>query len=215
MRKRSSFKIANFETQVKHHLKKMYALALNDLKIWIETKLFPALIKGGYGIQGLIQTEFIIWAMSNRGLSELGIYPKDVKNLIVAFENSFKIRKSKSGMDIMFGNFATLRAATPHPFAGEGLLTVSSWLELLDQPNPNYGFVPRSKLNKTSQEYIRLGKPKGGLMLKEDVFGSSGFWAVPTVYKDWDKIWVVKNSPKIQKKILEKLQHFLQKRGGK
>lgn len=212
MAKKSSFKLVKAEIEVKKYLKKIYALALDDLRQWINTKLFPALIAGGYGIQGIAKTDFIAWALSNRGLSELGIYPKDVKTLLQALISSFKVMKTKNGLDITFGNFAKLRTQTPHPFAGEGLLSVTSWLELVKKPNPNYGFVPRSSLNKVAQEYIRLGKPKGGLMLEKGVFGSTGKWSAPVQYKNWEEQWALASAPKVQKLIMTKLKAFMEKR---
>jgi len=212
MAKKSSFKLARADMKIRKYLKQIYALALDDLRTWIKTKLFPALIAGGYKIQGIAQTDFVTWALSNRGLSELGIYPKDVKTFLQALSGSFRVIKTKNGLDISFGSFAKLKTQTPHPFSGEGLLNVTSWLELVKKPNPNYGFVPRSSLNKVAQESIRLGKPRGGLMLEKGLFGSTGRWSVPLQYKNWEEQWALANTPKIQKLIMTKLKAFMEKR---
>ncbi len=211
--KRGGFKLVNVEVAVKKHLKKIYALAIEDLRKWIKSTLIPALIKGGEGIQGIAETPFIQWAKSNEGLSQLGIYPQDIRDMLKALLSTFTVRKVGNSLVIYFGNFAKLKSLTPHPFSGEGKLEVRSWLELVEKPNPNYGFVPRNKVKRRAKEYIRLNSPRGGLMLKKGQMGSTGRWSVPAKYKAWDTIWAAKTMPKVQKIVSKKLQYFLEKRG--
>lgn len=127
-----------------------------------------------------------------------------------AYESAFKINKKSGFISLDFGDFATLKAATPHPAAGTGHLTVTSWLELIfDQKTIGQGFVPRSKIKGSAQNSIRLDAPLGGLMLPRGAFGSSGLWRFPEALNDFESRWVGTNAERIQDIILDQFNEFL------
>jgi hypothetical protein len=184
--------------------------ALAQLEIWIAHDLVKSLVYGGQGLQGISQTEFYKFITSPEGLSQLGITSSEPPKLLKAYETAFKVSKKGGILSLDFGDLATLKAATPHPAAGTGHLTVQSWLELaLDKKTIGRGFVPRDRIKRSSQGSIRLDAPLGGLMLPKGAFGSSGLWRFPEALSDFESKWVGVNADKIQDLIFDQFSEFL------
>lgn len=184
--------------------------ALARLEIWVSKDLVKALIYGGEGLQGIAQTEFYKFITSPEGLSQLGIPSTEPPKLLKAYESAFKVSKKGGVLSLDFGDVAALKAATPHPAAGVGHLTVQSWLELaLDKKTLGRGFVPRENIKRSAQKSIRLQAPLGGLMLPKGVFGSTGLWRFPEALGDFESKWIGNNAAGIQDLIFDKFAEFL------
>lgn len=177
------------------------------------TTLVKAMVRGGLGIQGIQQTEFFRFISSPEGLSQLGIPPTEPPKLLKAYETSaFKVRRRGNTLILEFGNTAALKAATKHPAAGTGHLTITSWMEwVFDGKQVNSGFVPRRKVLGKGQRSIRLKPPLGGLMLPRGALGSSGLWRFPEALKNYEDKWVTDNADKIQNAIDNKLVELINK----
>lgn len=183
-----------------------WAYSMSELELWMRKELIPAMVHGGMGIVGIAQIDFYRYVTSARGLSELGIEASEPPKLLKAYETTaFKINVQKRQMTLEFGNYARLRAATPHPANGTGHLHIDSWLEWVDGKEVNRGFVPRSKLGGRAAKSIRLGSPLGGLMLPRGAYGSVGLWRFPSQLRHYEDKWFKQNIDVIQKVILEKM----------
>jgi hypothetical protein len=172
--------------------------------------LVKAMVRGGFGIQGIKDTEFFKFISSPDGLSQLGIPSTEPPKLLKAYETTaFNVKRSGDSLKLEFGNVAALKAATKHPAAGTGHLTISSWMEwVFDKKTVAAGFVPRKKI-LGGQKSIRLGSPLGGLMLPRGALGSSGLWRFPEALVNYENKWIVQNSSKIQKGIDNKVVELM------
>jgi len=174
--------------------------------------LVRAMVRGGMGIQGIKDTEFFRFISSPDGLSQLGIPSTEPPKLLKAYESSaFRVKRKGDTLKLEFGNVAALKAATKHPAAGTGHLTISSWMEwVFDKKQVNSGFVPRRKV-LGGQRSIRLGSPLGGLMLPRGALGSSGLWRFPEALLNYEDKWVSENTSKIQEAIDKKVVELMNK----
>jgi len=206
--------IGNPAGEIKLKVQRALPKALNDLKRWAATDLVKAMVHGGMGIEGIEQTDFYRFISSPEGLSQLGIPASEPKKLLKAYKTSaFKVQVRNDTISIEFGNVAALKAATKHPAAGTGHLTISSWLEwVLENKEVGRGFVPRRKVLGKAQGAIRLKSPLGGLMLPRGVMGSSGLWRFPTKLKNFEEKWLGRNANKIEDAMIDKFSEFLNKR---
>lgn len=180
--------------------------SMPELSKWMASELLPSLVYGGNGITGIAQTDFYKFITSPRGLSELGIEASEPPKLLQAYASTaFKIRTHKSHMVLEFGNYAKLKAATPHPADGTGHLHIDSWLEWVDGLEVKRGFVPRSDLaNTKAEKSIRLGKPLGGLMLPRRAYRSTGLWRFPAQLRNYETQWFNQNIQRIENLLAEK-----------
>lgn len=185
---------------------KAWERSMPEIEQWIRSELVPAMVYGGMGINGIAQTEFYKYVTSPRGLSELGIEASEPPKLLKAYASTaFKIKIQKRQMNFEFGNYARLKAATPHPANGTGHLHIDSWLEWVEGKEVHRGFVPREKLGKKTAKSIRLGEPLGGLMLPRGAYGSIGLWRFPAQFRHYEDKWFKDNISVIQKLIIEKM----------
>lgn len=192
---------------------KAWAEALQDLEKWMRSDLIDALVFGGLGIQGIVQTPFYLFISSPEGLSELGIEKTEPPKLLDAYKASFSIARNNRMLILRFGDTALLKMGTAHPASGTGRLTITSWMEwVLDGVNSDAGYVPRSRVPAGAQKHIRIHSAPGGLMMPRGVFGSSGFWKFPSTLLDYDRKWVSNNSSKIEDAIVHQMTIFLSKR---
>jgi len=188
------------------HADRAWARSMQEIDQWMRRELIPAMVYGGMGIVGIAQTDFYRYVTSARGLSELGIEASEPPKLLRAYATTaFKIVVGKNQMILQFGNYAKLKAATPHPANGTGNLHIDSWLEWVKGKEVNRGFVPRSKLDKNASKSIRLGEPLGGLMLPRGAYGSVGLWRFPAQLKSYEQQWVTQNIAVIQELITKKM----------
>lgn len=188
------------------HAGDAWARTMLEIEKWMQTQLVPAMVYGGLGIVGIAQTDFYKYVTSPRGLSELGIEASEPPKLLQAYATTaFKTRVYKHQMNLEFGNYAQLRAATPHPANGTGHLHIDSWLEWVAGKEVNRGFVPRDQLGKGSVKSIRLGDPLGGLMLPRGAYNSTGLWRFPAQLKHYEDKWFRQNINVIEKLITEKM----------
>lgn len=194
---------------------------LPRLEKFIEKRLIPALVDGGYGIQGISETDFYKFITSPDGLSQLGIEADQPPKLLEAYRKTFKVRIRGRQIQILFGNVAKLKMNTPHPASGTGKLVIDSWLTwVVDGRVEPRGFVRRSRIRGSSysparikkmEGRIRLRSPLGGLMLKNRVLGSTGIWKFPSRYRNYDSKWLRKNAPRIKKVIADEAFKILQR----
>lgn len=180
-----------------------------EVEKWIRSELIPALVHGGMGIQGIEQTNFYKFISSPEGLSQLGIPPSEPPKLLEAYKRTFKVERENSGaIRLLFGDYAKLKMATPHPYSGIGQLRVDSWLDWIVDGDivADAGFVRRSDLPKRFKKYVRLSAPLGGLMLPKGVSGSTGLWRFPQVLRKFDDEWLSANEAKIRSVISKKVE---------
>ena len=187
------------------HADKAWARTMPELEKWMRNELVPAMVYGGNGIRGIAQTDFYKFITSERGLSELGIESSEPPKLLQAYLDAFKITLFKHQMTLQFGNWAQLKAATPHPADGTGHLKIDSWLEWVDGLEVNRGFVPREKLGKNAKRAVRLGEPLGGLMLPRGAYGSTGLWRFPAQLRAYENKWFSDNINSIQSVISDQM----------
>lgn len=208
--------LANSKEKIEKALRRGFALALGDMKSWVEGSLIPALVFGGLGIRGLAKTPFYKWISSPEGLSQLGIPPSEPPKLLQSYEqNAFKVSHNNSTLLLHFGDVAQLKLDTAHPATGTGQLQVESWLDWIIDPVEvvdNYGYVERQDLPKNFHKFIRLSSPLGGLMLPADKFGSMGQWEFPARYQNYDIAWLKQNENRIINAISKQLIKFLNAR---
>ena len=197
-----------------------WAEMLVDLESWMKSVLVHSLTYGGVGgIQGIAQTDFYKFIKSNNGLSQLGIEASEPPKLLNAYATkAFSVQKKKKIITLKFGDIVKLKLATPHPASGTGHLQIESWLEWITSDKgsirtvPQRGYVPRSGIPDRAHKYIRLSAPLGGLMLPKSVFGSTGFWKVPSRFTFYEIDWFQDNIKKIEDAILDKaISLFTQK----
>lgn len=182
-----------------------WARSMPELEKWMRAELIPAFVNGGLGIVGLSQTEFYKFITSPEGLSQLGIDASQPPKLLQAYlKSAFSIRIYTHQMNLKFGDYAKLKAATPHPATGTGHLHIDSWLEWVDGMEVNRGFVPREKIGKASKR-IRLEAPLGGLMLPRGAYGSTGLWRFPAQLRNYEAQWFDQNINQIEKVLTEKM----------
>jgi hypothetical protein len=204
--------LRNPAKQIKLNLKAAWKKTLSDLERWMAKDLVKAMVHGGMGIQGIKQTEFFKFISSPDGLSQLGIPATEPPKLLKAYlTTAFKVKRKGETLSLEFGNVAALKAATKHPAAGTGHLSISSWMEwVFDKKQVNSGFVPRRKV-LGGQKSIRLGTPLGGLMLPKGALGSSGLWRFPEALSNYEDKWISENSGKIQQAIDNKVVELMTK----
>lgn len=192
--------------KLKLHVGNAWERSMPEIDRWMRAELIPSMVYGGMGIVGISQTDFYRYITSQRGLSELGIEASQPPKLLQAYANTaFKVRIFKKQMTLEFGNYARLKAATPHPANGTGHLHIESWLEWVDGKEVNRGFVPREKLGGTASKAIRLGEPLGGLMLPRGAYGSTGLWRFPAQLRHYEDKWFKQNIEAIEKVITQKM----------
>lgn len=188
------------------HAGQAWERSMPEIERWMRSELIPAMVYGGMGILGIAQTDFYRYVTSSRGLSELGIEASEPPKLLKAYATTaFKIRIYKKQMVLEFGNYARLKAATPHPANGTGHLHIDSWLEWVEGKEVNRGFVPRDKLGKNATKSIRLGAPLGGLMLPRGAYRSTGLWRFPSQLRNYEDKWFKQNANVIDKLITMKM----------
>lgn len=189
------------------HANDAWIRSMPELEKWMRSELVPMLVNGGNGIVGISQTDFYKFVTSPRGLSELGIEATEPPKLLQAYlTTAFKIRVEKRYIALEFGNFAKLKAATPHPADGTGQLHISSWLEwVYGREEPKHGFVERDLLNPKAQKSIRLGAPLGGLMLPRGAYRSTGLWRFPAHIQEYERQWLGQNLQRIETVMTEKM----------
>lgn len=193
---------------------------LPRLEGFLRKRLVPALVDGGMGIEGISETEFYKFITSPDGLSQLGIEADQPPKLLEAYRRTFKISTRGRAINLKFGNVAKLKLSTPHPASGTGKLRIDSWLTwVVDGRTEPRGFVRRSRIEGSNlsakrkvrlSSHIRLRSPLGGLMLKDNFLGSTGFWKFPTRFRNYDSKWLRKNAPIIQRVIAEEAFKILQ-----
>lgn len=171
------------------------------------------MMDGGGGIRGLINEPVFTWLYSSEGLSELGIFPEDVDDLVSAHRKSYNISVSANQLTLGFGDISFLKASTPHPYDGIGKLAIGSWLEWVYEGEAvkDAGYVDREDLPVGLHDYIRLPHPLGGLMLSRGRFGSPGVWRVPTTFNGYLDKWVIANKNAIQDALTRQLFSILTK----
>ncbi len=190
-----------------------WADALQDLEKWMSIELIDAMIFGGLGIKGIVDTPFYKFISSSEGLSELGIEKSEPPRLLEAYKTSFNISRSGRMIMLSFGDTARLKIGTPHPASGTGFLQIASWMEwILDGINVGSGYVPRVKLPSKVQKSIRVRSSPGGLMLPRGAFGSTGLWQFPANLQDYDREWLANNIGKIQDVVIDQMTVFLERR---
>lgn len=182
---------------------------------WVQNELLPAMIYGGKGLQGIAQTRFYKFVTSDQGLSELGIEPTEPPKLLEAYLSSFTVSVRGNTLTFRFGNVAALKAGTPHPASGTGLLEIDSWLTwILDGRSEPRGFVPRERIRGSSlspkrikklESHIRLKPPLGGLMLPGKFLKSTGLWRVPSFIQNYERRWLTRNAGKIQQLLIARI----------
>src|SRR6185436_14330537 len=188
------------------HANDAWERSMPEIEKWIRAELISAFVYGGKGIVGIAQTDFYKFISSARGLSELGIEASEPPKLLEAYATSaFKVKIYTHQMTLEFGDYAKLKAATPHPADGTGNLRIDSWLEWVDGLEVNRGFVPREDIGSRAQKSIRLGNPLGGLMLPRGAYGSTGLWRFPTQLKNYETKWFEQNIQAIQNTLTEKM----------
>jgi hypothetical protein len=176
----------------------------------MSTDLINAMVHGGFGIQGIEDTQFYRFISSPDGLSELGIEKSEPPRLLDAYKTSFKVSRNNRMLVLKFGDTARLKLGTPHPATGTGFLQITSWMEwILDGTNVGSGYVPRAKLPSKTQKSIRVRSSPGGLMLPRGVFGSTGLWRFPANLRDYDREWLANNVGKIQDAIINQMAVLL------
>lgn len=188
---------------------------MGRLKPWIESKLLPAMIHGGLGIQGIAQTNFYKFVTSQQGLSELGIDASQPPKLLAAYRDSFKVIVKGNMLVFKFGDVEALKVGTPHPADGTGKLNIDSWMTwVFDGRAEPRGFVSRDRIvsstlsttrKKKMESRIRLNAPLGGLMLPKKALDSTGFWKFPTALRNYERRWLTKNAVKIQKLLITQM----------
>jgi hypothetical protein len=199
-------KLINPLKPLRIHAGKAWERSMPEIDQWMRSELVPAMVYGGHGIVGIAQTDFYKYVTSPRGLSELGIEASEPPKLLKAYATTaFKINVQKKQMNLEFGNYAKLKAATPHPADGTGHLHIDSWLEWVDGKEVDSGFVPRSKLGNRAAKSIRLGEPLGGLMLPRGAYGSTGLWRFPSQLRQYEDKWFKQNIKAIQDLIIDKM----------
>ena len=178
----------------------------------MKSSLVPALVYGGLGIKGIADTSFYKFVTSPAGLSQLGIRPGDPAALLNAYLYGYKIVRSKTTIELRFGEEKDLIRKTPHWANNTGKLRINSWMTwiLTNRIVADYGYVPRPSLPKGLQRRIRLSDPLGGLMLSKGKFRSSGRWQFPSVFKDYYVTWFNQNQSEIAKLMDKQFRLFLQ-----
>lgn len=187
------------------HADKAWYRSMPEIEKWMRDELVPSLVYGGNGIGGIAQTDFYKFVSSPRGLSELGIEDSEPPKLLDAYMKSFKVKTYVHQMGLEFGNWAQLKAGTPHPADGTGHLRIDSWLEWVDGLEVDRGFVPREQLGQSATKRIRLGDPLGGLMLPRGAYGSTGLWRFPAQLRAYENKWFNDNINAIQTVIGDKM----------
>lgn len=201
----------NREIEVK--LNRAINFVLKDLDDWIKSDLVHALIYGGFGIQGLVDTMFYSFITSPEGLSELGIGPSEPPKLLEAYKRTIQVDRQGLQLQVRFGDVAMLKLMTPHPAAGIGNLKIESWLEwILEGVTVGRGYVPRDRLPSRPQASIRLDSPLGGLMLPRGAFGSAGAWRFPQRFANYEVDWLQNNVSQIQQAITTKMVELIGQR---
>lgn len=196
------------------NLNRRWNKSLVHLERWMETELIDAMVDGGYGIQGIAQTDFYRYITSPEGLSELGIETSDPPRLLEAYRRTLKVSRKRNIVSVKFGNYAELKMATPHPFAGVKNLHVTSWLEfVVEGVTASSGFVPRARLPQKARKYIRLNTAPGGLMLPAGKLGSTGQWKFPAEHRNYQEKWLRDNLGNINRAVQEASARFLNKKG--
>jgi hypothetical protein len=192
---------------LRDHANQAWARTLPEIEKWMQDELLHMLVYGGQGIQGIAQTDFYKFITSDDGLSQLGIESSEPPKLLQAYLTSaFKVRRYVHQITLQFGNYAALKAATPHPANGTGNLHIDSWLEWVeDDLDVDRGYVPRNNIPGKLSRSIRLGSPLGGLMLPRGAYGSSGLWRFPSWLKDYEDKWFSNNVQKIQDVLIQKM----------
>ena len=187
--------------------------SMPELEQWMRGELVPAFVYGGHGVIGISQTAFYKFITSPDGLSQLGIEATEPPKLLQAYATTaFKVRIHKHHMVLEFGNYAKLKAATPHPADGTGHLHIDSWLEWVEGREVHRGFIPREKIHGRAIKSIRLGDPLGGLMLPRGAYGSTGLWRFPSALRDYEDKWFMQNIITIQRLLTDKmLEVFVKK----
>lgn len=189
--------------------------SLQDMSYWLKNDLVDALIFGGkFGITGITQTPFFQFISSPEGLGQLGIEPIEIRNLLIAYQNSFDIQISNNKIVFKFGDIAKLIAGTPHPASGTGNLTIKSWMQWIVQKYNvrGYGYVKKSDLPRGLHRRIRVKSVPSGLMIRRGNFGSSGSWKVPDQYRNYAQDWFASNVNAIEKAIIDQIIVFLNMR---
>lgn len=209
-----TLQITTLPNELKQRLNVKWNDALKDLRFWIIGSLVPALINGGLGLQGIKDTEFFKFVISDDGLSQLGIEKVTAMQLLTAYQKSFTVELATNELTFNFGDEIKLKLGTPHPASGTGQLRIDSWLTwILDgQQVMGYGFLPRVIIPSRSRGAIRLKDPLGGLMLKPGTFGFNddlSSWEFPVKYQNYDIDWVNINKSKIEDLIVKQMNHFL------
>lgn len=191
---------------LRSHALKAWERSMPEVEQWMRSELIPAMVYGGHGITGIAQTDFYKYVSSPRGLSELGIEASEPPKLLQAYATTaFRIMKYKKQINLEFGQYAKLKAATPHPANGTGHLHIDSWLEWVEGKEVNRGFVPREKIPGKLEKSIRLGNPLGGLMLPRGAYGSTGLWRFPRQLRQYEQKWFVENIKMIERLLIDKM----------
>ena len=180
----------------------------------MRTELLRALVHGGMGIQGIEQTPFYKWLISDDGLSQFGIEKSEPRRLLDAYMKNLYVRRRKNIIELKFGQVAKLKLFTPHPANNTGQLHIDSWLTwALDARTEPKGYVPRTRIESSSLSRkqkskllsrIRVSTAGGGLMLGRKFLGSKGRWQIPRQYADYDIRWLRQNAVKIQQRLIRK-----------
>jgi len=183
-----------------------WSKSMPEIQKWMATSLIHDLVYGGNGITGIEQTDFYRFVSSSLGLSELGIDVSEPRKLLEAYATrAFQVDVASDQVTLQFGDWAKLKASTPHPADGTGNLHIDSWLEWVDGLEVGRGFVERKDLNADAQKAVRLGSPLGGLMLPRGAYNSTGLWRFPTQLKNYEDKWFRDNEQRIENVLISKM----------
>lgn len=194
----------------------IWSLVTGDMHQWMEKELVPALVYGGLGINGINHTPFYQYVTSPDGISELGIEHSDAEDLLRSYVDTIKISHNNRMVFLRFGDIAQLKLDTPHPAANQHTLNIQSWLEWIVDGTKvaDAGFVPRENLPSSALKFIRTRSAAGGLMLPRGRFGSTGAWAFPKQFANYDSEWLASNAVIIENIVANQAALFFTRRAA-
>lgn len=125
--------IGDLDKQVTHILRDIINDATDYIIANFQSLVIDRLVYGGQGWYGIVNTPMWDYVSSKEGAGEIGFTSHLQKyTLLVAYLDSWKIKKMRGGFEFMFGDISAIRRATKHPAAGIGKLPSNrSWFDWL------------------------------------------------------------------------------------